>query len=552
MQVIRTLAGALAVATLTLGCAGPAAADEWPVYGADLANSRDGGSSAPSVKEAGSLKQAWRFETSDSDFTGTPVVAANTVVAASNGGSVFALDAATGRQLWTRDVNEPINGTATIDAAGGLVYVPIATPDHPHLLALRLSNGAVAWDAVLSTEKGTDVYGSPVVWNGMVFIGTSADQGDVSKARGTVVALDAATGALRWRTYTVPPGFDGAPVWSTPAIDTETGRLYVGTGNAYHEPAADTTDAMMVLDAATGQILGHFQATAGDAFDAADSPAGPDADFGASPNLFTGPDGRKLVGEGQKAGVYWALDRATMQPVWKTTVGGPGSLAGGIVGSTAYDGTRLYGPDSTASEIWALTGSGELSWISVEPGPINFSPVAVANGVLYTTDFSAFLTARDAGTGAILAKFPIGAPTFGGVSVAEGMVFAAVGTQKNPSGAIVAFGRHSPSAPPNRPPAPPNRPPPSGGAKPRLRLTVRPRATVARRLTRFRFRVTVSGPGSPGGTTIALAGRRVRASRTGMARMRVRLPRAGRYQARATKPNFRPATVRVQARDRHR
>ena len=59
----------------------------------------------------------------------------------------------------------------------------------------------------------------------------------------------------------MPPGHDGRAVWATPAIDTAAGRLYVGTGNAYHDPVADTTDAMLVLDACSGRILGHYQAT---------------------------------------------------------------------------------------------------------------------------------------------------------------------------------------------------------------------------------------------------------------------------------------------------
>src|SRR5207248_6819053 len=142
----------------------------------------------------------------------------------------------------------------------------------------------------------------------------------------------------KWQTFTVPPGFDGGAAWSTPAIDPSTGRLYVGTGNAYHQPAADTTDAMVVLNAFTGMMLAHFQATPDDTF-AADNPAGPDADFGASPNLLSSPGGAALVGEGQKSGIYWTFDRSSLRPAWHTTVG-PAAPIGGILGSTAYDGAR--------------------------------------------------------------------------------------------------------------------------------------------------------------------------------------------------------------------
>jgi polyvinyl alcohol dehydrogenase (cytochrome) len=214
--------------------------------------------------------------------------------------------------------------------------------------------------------------------------------------------------------------------------------VYVGTGNAYHPPATALTDSVLAFQARSGKVLRHYQATSGDVWTLAD-PTGPDFDFGASPNLFTAPGGRRLVGEGQKSGVYWALDRRTLKPVWHTRVG-PGSAGGGIIGSTAYDGTRLYGPDTTGSEVWALDRSGAVSWRANEIGPVNYSPVTVAHGVAYITDFSTFLSARSTSTGQLLANLPLGAPSFGGVSVAGGFVYAAVGTTMSPlGGSVVAF-----------------------------------------------------------------------------------------------------------------
>ena len=95
--------------------------------------------------------------------------------------------------------------------------------------------------------------------------------------------------------------------------------------------------------------------------------------------VLTAPDGRALVGEGQKSGTYWALDRATLKPVWHTTVG-PSSAAGGIIGSTAFDATRIYGPNTPGGEVWSLDHAGNIGWVSSEVGPLAFSPVAVSNG----------------------------------------------------------------------------------------------------------------------------------------------------------------------------
>jgi polyvinyl alcohol dehydrogenase (cytochrome) len=372
------------------------------------------------------------------------------VVAGNNAGTVYALNSVNGQVLWSKAVGQPINGSAAIDLGapgGATVFVPVAREGSPHLLALRLSTGAVRWNAVLTRQPTSDIFGSPVYWNGTVYIGTSGPNDDNSTARGSVVALNEGTGAVRWQTFTVTPGHDGAAVWSTPAIDTATGRLYIGTGNNYHAPATDSEDSIMALDATTGHILGHFQATSNDIFSAG-NPAGPDFDFGASPNLIRGPGGQALVGEGQKSGTYWALDRATMRPVWNTTVG-PSSALGGILGSTAYDGTRIYGADTISGQVFALTSAGATAWQSADAGTLHLGPVTIANGVLYTVDPSGFVTARDPATGLILGKLALGSPSFGGVSAAGRALYVAVGTGPPPgttqdgSGSIVAFGNTS-------------------------------------------------------------------------------------------------------------
>src|SRR4051794_34625884 len=449
-------AGSAAILALSLaaGACGVARAD-WPVYGHDLANSRSAGRDGPSADQLASIRKAWTFTSPNGDFTGTPVVAGGTLVAGTNLGSIYALDPATGRPRWSRRVDAAITGSAAIDphAPGGpAAYVPVAKLGAPRLLALSLATGTVRWEQVLTRQQGSYVYGSPTFWKGALYIGTAGPNSDESTARGSVVALDQATGRVRWRTFTVPPGHDGGAVWSTPAIDTSTGRLYVGTGNAYHDPAAATTDSILALSAATGRLLGHFQTTPGDVWEM-NAPAGPDYDFGASPNLIAGASGVPLVGEGSKSGTYWALGRASMRPAWSKMVG-PGSAIGGILGSTAYDGDRVYGNDTLDGQVWALGRDGSSKWTSADPGTLDFAPVSVSNGVLYSIGPAGFVAARDATTGRILAELPLGAPTFGGVAVAGRAVYVAVGIGPPPhpdpalpdtdgmdgSGSIVAFG----------------------------------------------------------------------------------------------------------------
>src|SRR3954447_7113297 len=120
---------------------------EWPLYGADLANSRTS-AGGPSAAGAAALVQAWKFDVTDGDFTGTPVVKDRRVYVGSNGGVVRALDVTSGRQLWRTTVDGPVNGSLAV--ADGMVFVPVATVGDgaqvgPSVAALDESTGRLRW-----------------------------------------------------------------------------------------------------------------------------------------------------------------------------------------------------------------------------------------------------------------------------------------------------------------------------------------------------------------------------------------------------------------------
>ena len=135
-----------------------------------------------------------------------------------------------------------------------------------------------------------------------------------------------------------------------PTLDAKRGLLYVTTGDNYSLPATETSDAVMALDLATGNVVWSKQITAKDVFNGAcgrdpgscgDKP-GPDFDFGSSAILVSAPGGRELLLAGQKSGIVWALDPAKKgEIVWQTRVG-EGGLNGGVQWGMSTDGQRVY------------------------------------------------------------------------------------------------------------------------------------------------------------------------------------------------------------------
>jgi polyvinyl alcohol dehydrogenase (cytochrome) len=476
------------------GDPGELAETDWPMFGRDLANSRHA-EEGPEASDLLTYQEAWSY-TSDGrgDFAGTPVVAGGTVFMGSSLGLVVALDEETGDVIWEEDLTTDDEGatiTATVAYHDGVVYVPVSgrqgSAYTPYIAALRATDGAELWRTYVDTEQPLgDVYGSPVVWEDVdddgeprarLFIGTSSWNSGGSGASelhlGTVVALDLLDeGALLWRTYMFEGGpqskddipiseatgkkYDGAAVWSTPTVDTETGSVYVGTGNGY-ESSHSLVASLVRLDADTGEMLAHYQATETDPWQATRPHTGVDADFGASPQLIEGSNGELWVGAGQKnnhmteelfgyndysamVGVarYHMVDRETMELVWRSEVG-PGHFWGGITGATAYDGERIYG-STVWGQLFALNkDDGSFAWmVPAGDAVAHMAHTQVANGVVYSVDGKGFVSAYDAGTGVpvwtrsmTLSTLGAGTPSVGpsaaGVAIVDDTVFAAYG-----------------------------------------------------------------------------------------------------------------------------
>ncbi len=293
--------------------------------------------------------------------------------------------------------------------------------------ALDALTGVVRWRTRVDDFAGAVVTGAPTLAGGVLYVGTSSSEEgravdpryECCRFRGALTALDAATGAVRWRSYTIPDepkptgrnsqgtqlwGPSGAAVWSSPTVDVDRGRVYITTGDAYSDPAASTSDAFLAFDAATGKLLWSRQLTAGDAFTmGCDLPSplnancpdanGPDHDFGSSPMLVDLGNGRRALIAGQKSGVVHGLDAATGEVLWQTRLG-QGGRVGGVQWGAATDGERVY------------VALSDAAMGPAPPGGRGAQPTLLGVPLLLNPTAGGGLFALDPRTGAILWKTP--------------------------------------------------------------------------------------------------------------------------------------------------
>lgn len=446
---------ALAAVTLS-GCV-------WPSFGYNLANTRNQELERRiSRKTVDELREAWRVD-GLAGVTGTPAIWGGTAYVGTWNGTARAIDLADGSTVWERQLTDGPGGQGMIDDS------PLVTADRVYLgdargnlHALDRATGAVVWSRRLDAHPLTRIFSSPVKVDGLLLIGVASVELALPASdfsfRGSVVGLDAATGAERWRLPT-SSGTDGAgvSVWSSAAIDRGRGLAYIGTGQSYEDPAGPRSDSLLAIRFATGELAWSRQFTADDVFTFfSPPPQGPDADIGAAPNLFRAR-GRDLVGVGDKAGVYAAFDRSTGETVWARRLA-DGSALGGVMVTAAYGDGRIYvtcnvmageypaNPTDPRhrSVTYALDATtGKVHWQRGMPAA-SFGALTLANGVLFQPTVPGTLYALDARKGDVLWSAEPGGDLGGGVSVADGRVVTGHGfwflTQPpDPQGGVVAY-----------------------------------------------------------------------------------------------------------------
>jgi polyvinyl alcohol dehydrogenase (cytochrome) len=416
-----------------------AGAGDWPMYGRDLRHTFTNADSLINPSNVTLLLPAWDFATGDV-VSASPAVVGGVVYVGSWDGNFYALDASTGAQLWQFQVDcqgtiQPIPARCPggpsipadrVETDGGLITSSAAVVDGKVYFAggktmycLNAADGSLVWKKVIcgnpeapscesDANDPTRIFSSPAVFKKRVYIGHTTD-GETGY-RGSIVALDARNGRLR-RRFEVDPMLnpDGKPVrgpglnrgcgsvWSSAAVDERRRLVFFGTGDCGFDAPPPYHEAILALRSGSLKVKWAYRPRAGDACD---------FDFGASPNVID-LGFEQLVGEGGKDGTYHLLQRHSRNPggelVWRSRVVF-GGFSGGFIGSTAFDGQRVYGG----------TAFGEVGNPSGVCDPMDPSDTAFQQPTMHAFDLAAHTVPWEQN----------GPPVLGAASVADGVVFA--------------------------------------------------------------------------------------------------------------------------------
>lgn len=439
-------------------------ADSWNGWGVDILNSRYQPHTTIRAENISGLKVKWAFGIPNASTAyGQPTVVAGRVFLGSGDGTVYALDAATGCTVWTYKAVTTVRTAITVASRGKSGSLAYFGDGEANLYAVDAEDGKLVWKVRIDPHRTARITAPPQFYRGRIYVGLTGNEeltgGDPNYPcctfRGNVTAVDALTGKIVWKGYTITeepheakPGEShakftpaGGPIWSAATIDKKLGVLYVGTGDAYVDPAADGTDAIVAFDLATGKRLWAQQKTPGDVFNfgCLSTPRincppqmGPDVDFGSSPILQDLGNGHRVLLAGQKSGVMYALDPDDGgKELWQVRVG-HGSGLGGIEWGSATDGTNVYAansdipgvllsvpPGAAPPPVGGLSAidirTGRLVWKTMPPKPAcegrlgcsagQLAAVTAIPGVVFSGSMDGHLRAYSTKDGKIIWDF---------------------------------------------------------------------------------------------------------------------------------------------------
>src|SRR5579862_5190715 len=379
----------------------PAKGPAWNGWGVNAQNTRFQSAEGAGLNVAQipnlKLKWAFGFPLGVSAF-GQPSVASGRIFVGSDIGYVYSLDMHTGCVNWSYQAKAGIRTAATIGLTGAnsSKYAVYFGDMQANVYALDAATGALLWTRRAEDHFSARITAAPTLYEGRIYVPMSTSEGFSASTpdypcctfRGSVSALNAATGDLVWKTYTIPESNptkknsigtqlwapSGVAVWNSPTIDAKRRAIYFGTGDSATEPAPDTSDSIMALDLDTGKVRWVFQAEPNDATlggcgaknksEACPEHPGPDWDFGASPILKTLADGRDLLLAPNESGIVFALDPDRKGAVvWKTNLSErEGSRGTNLVWGGSADQRNLYVGLASGAITAVQFATGEKLW----------------------------------------------------------------------------------------------------------------------------------------------------------------------------------------------
>jgi polyvinyl alcohol dehydrogenase (cytochrome) len=392
---------------------------QWNGWGRTPDNTRYQPEPAIRASDVPKLALKWAFGYASGTEFGQPTIVDDRVFVTSSAGRLYSLDAKTGCQYWAFDMPAGSRTAVTIGelARSRVAAIPrrlkrtlahldvIKAPsaaffgdDTGAAYAVDAQKGTLLWKTQVDTHPLARIIGAPALYEERVYVAVASTE-DAAAAepgygcctfRGSVAALDMASGRIAWKSYTVLEepqptrkngagvqefGPAGAAIYSSPTIDAKRNVLYVGTGGSATGLTQSLTDAVVAFDLTDGKLRWVKQLVPPDAI-------ATHAGFASSPVLRTLTTGNQVLLAGQESGAVYGLDPDHGGEIlWQTRIGdlrdgaaGPVAASAGVAGAP---GAIAWGSAADHRDIYvAISGlsaqpanpSGSLAALDLKTG----------------------------------------------------------------------------------------------------------------------------------------------------------------------------------------